>query len=201
MVRVCINHPIKIKEEIASQIRVKVDLLYNIITLAPLSSCLTRPSVARCQWWWRWWYWRSRSGGDDTLQCYDQHNWIDRLSCSRKYKLKVPFKQYFKLAPSSFSAHESSHRSVALINAVQCFVVVDSWAATVAANPMITMTMMRRGVTMRPLMIYLRPHFWNKPIRWHRQLEPHKLQRQLELKQQSFGRWSQLPLRRMHERL
>lgn len=28
---------------------------------------------------------------------------------------------------------------------------------------------------------YFLPHFWNRPMRWQRQLAPHRLQRQLEL--------------------
>ena len=52
----------------------------------------------------------------------------------------------------------------------------------------------------RWMRIYL-PHFWKSPARWQRQLEPHRLQRHELEKQQSFRRWSQLPPRRMHDRL
>lgn len=45
------------------------------------------------------------------------------------------------------------------------------------------------------------PHFWKSPMRWQRQLEPHRLQRQDEEWQQSPGRWSQLPPRRTQARL
>lgn len=48
---------------------------------------------------------------------------------------------------------------------------------------------------------WLHPHFWKRPIRWHRQLDPHRLHRQEDEWQQSPGRWSQFPPRRMHARL
>ena len=43
------------------------------------------------------------------------------------------------------------------------------------------------------------PHCWNSPARWHRQLLPQRLQRQVLPEQQSLGRWWHMELRRMQD--